>query len=62
MMNHAEKRSEILALWENARPLTLETALSIAEKALLDHPKQRDEFRAWFKLCGEAAVSRVNNA
>lgn len=61
-MNHADKRTEIASAWTAARPLTTESALTIAEKLLADHSKERKQFQAWFKRCGQFAVDRVNHA
>jgi len=59
-LNHADKRNEIATAWSAARPLTADAALSIAEKLLADHPKEREQFQAWFKKCGDDAVAGVN--
>lgn len=60
-MSAQEIKVAVLAAWRAAIPMTNERALEIAQEVLVNQPKQRDEFTAWFKKHGATVLQRIGN-
>lgn len=56
----AELTRAIEASWIANKPLTFDSALSLAMAVLADYPKERSGFRDWYQTHGEEVIRRVN--